>query len=342
MRTRRLIGVLGALVLTALGALAVPSAAQATAVVVSKATITSSPDDGCPSPWARDTYARTTTITPAGEGTYTVTIGDEGTFTTIAGAPSPGSPGTKIRAKVTGTLVGSGQFTVTGRLLGENALAELNGKNHQHGMYQDKCALPPAKTTGQWPLQFFEPEAKTSGINPWRWQYKTACETRTESSTADPDGNIVGRTCAATVEVTEATCKDPKVRIKVTNPNSHAALTARFGDANPVTLLPGKSETYVLTSGSVRVLAWGEYDRKGQSTVDRTIEYKAPTKCESTPAPTVPPTPNPGGGGAGTGTDTLPKTGVKLTAVVSAAIVLLAGGIVLAVVARRRRMTFTA
>lgn len=337
MRTRRLIGALAALVLTGLGVLAAPSAAQATAAVVSTATITNAPDDGCPSPWARDSYTRTTTITPAGEGTYTVAIADQGTFTTSAGAPSPGSPGTKIRAKVTGTLTGSGQFTVTGQLLGENALAELNGKTYQRGMYPNKCALPESKTTAAWPLQFFEPEATTSGINPWKWQYKTACETRTESSTAGADGNIVGRTCAATVTVTEATCKDPISSVIVTNPNSHATLKVSFGDEPPYAVLAGKTAAYRLdgTVTSVRVSAWAEHDRKVSAAFVETVTYKAPKAC---PAPTTGPTSNAGFGG---GAPTLPKTGFKVSAAAGTAGVLLAGGVVLLVVLRRRRVTFT-
>lgn len=166
--------------------------ADADTSVTSTATIRNAPDDGNPA-WARDTFTRTTTITPGEKaGTYLVKIADKGTFKTHKGAKSPNDAGTKMR-KDTGTLTGSGEFTVTGaKLRGHNGLNRLDGRIYHEGKYATKADVPTKFTTAHWALQFFKKGAQGSGITNWTWTYKTQCESMTQT----PDGvtgNITGK-----------------------------------------------------------------------------------------------------------------------------------------------------
>lgn len=183
-----------ALLLGALTVVPLGTAVHATETVTSKATVKNTPDDGCPA-WARDTFLRTTTITGPADGKYKISIKDEGTFTTEPGAKTPGDATKTIAAKVTGTISGTGEFTVTGTLLGSEALAALDGKTYDNVSYDCKSDVPASKTTGQWPLKFFAAGATTTGIDPWKWTYTTACEKRTESSVDGAAGNITGKVC---------------------------------------------------------------------------------------------------------------------------------------------------
>lgn len=192
MRKLRMTGALGALILATGVSVALATPAQATGPDVLKATIKDSPDDGCPA-WARDTFTRTTTITAAGEGKYKVAIVDKGTFVTQKDAATPGDPAATIQAEATGTITGSGEFTVTGTLIAD--LKQLDGKVFDNSGYACKSNVPAERTTGNWPKQFFTEGAQVSGIDPWTWTYKTACEERTESSAAAAEGNITGKVC---------------------------------------------------------------------------------------------------------------------------------------------------
>lgn len=211
--------------------------------VTSKATVKNSPDDGCPV-WARDTFTRTTTITSLGEGKYKVAIKDEGTFVTQPGSKTPGDASKTIGAEVTGSINGTGEFTVTGTLLDSTALAALNGKTYDNGSYDCKSDVPSAKTTGNWPLKFFAAGATTTGIDPWTWTYATACEKRVESSKAQPDGNITGKVCPSPSP--SASSSKPPTPKASTSPTVAASL--------PVT---GPGDTTLLVSIGAGLLGLG-------------------------------------------------------------------------------------
>lgn len=235
-----------ALLFGALFAAPFGTVAHATAApVVVSAQVKNSPDDGCPA-WARDTFTRTTTITPSGEGTNKVVIKDAGTFVTQVGAKTPGDASKTIGAAVTGTINGTGEFTVTGTLLDAPQLALLNGKTYDNGSYDCKQDVPAAKTTGQWPLQFFAQGATTTGIDPWTWTYKTACETRTESSTTEPVGNITGKVCPSASSSASATPS-------VSNPAPGASPAAEAASL-PVT---GNRPWLYAAAGGVALLVGG-------------------------------------------------------------------------------------
>jgi len=175
----------------------VTSPAQADAVHTSTVEITNTPDDGCPEPWARDTFKRTTTIT-AGDvaGTYKVAIADEGTFTTQVGAASPGDSAVPISMAVTGDLQGDGEFTVTGALKDAVSLAILEVE-YDNSEFDCKSDVPVERTTSKWPLRYFTDATLT--FDSWTWKYETACESRTESSTGTAGGegnNITGKVCS--------------------------------------------------------------------------------------------------------------------------------------------------
>lgn len=250
MNLRRTVGAaVSALILASLGVLAAAVPASATDAVALTATVKSTPDDGCPT-WARSTFIRTTTITLFGEGEFKVVIADEGTFVTQVGAKSPAGV-VDIAAAVTGSITGEGEFTVKGDLLEKSALDALDGKTFDNSGYACKADVPAERTTAKWPLQFFTEGAETSGIDPWKWVYKTGCETRTESSTAEPVGDITGLVCPTpeTPGPTPTVTGEPEPSVSASLP----APGAGGGDSLPTTGAP----TAVLVSGAVALLAIG-------------------------------------------------------------------------------------
>jgi hypothetical protein len=268
--------VIGVLTLSLAGA----GSAQATGPTwTSTATIKSSPDDNCPA-WARDTFVRTTVITPLGEDTFKVTIADKGTFTT-----NPTAAG--IKGKATGALVGSGEFTVSGELRNQVALKALNDKAFNLAGFACKANVPADKTTGNWPKQFFKDGAKVSGISPWRWTYTTACETKVESSVASENsGAMTGKVCPAVITTVAATCANAKAAVKVFNPNSHAKLSVRFNTGPTWHVKAGATQVHAFDAGSVQVKVDGR-------NIGVPYRYKPPTGCV-TASPTVSPTVEPG------------------------------------------------
>ena len=234
----------------ALALLGTPANATSPTHVTSTASIVSTPDDGCPA-WARDTFTRTTKITDAEPEVkaadveaenhphaYLVAITDDGTFVTKPGADSPGDAAVKIGTQVTGTLHGVGDFTVTGWLLHPDQLAALSGKTYDNAGYACKADVPAERTTGAWPLKFFKPGAKSSGIEHWTWTYATKCgdkasEQRTET-TEGATGNITGKTCpspspspSASASKKPASPTPPAVvSLPVTGPGSTGTLVA--------------------------------------------------------------------------------------------------------------------
>jgi hypothetical protein len=186
-----------ALILAIVGVFAGASAAYATDGVATKITITNTPDDGCPpgtTPWARDTFTRTTVLQHKGGTTWDVQITDDGTFTTQPGAKTPGDGALTITGGVTGKLHGTGHYTVTGTPKTEAEIKALGGWNN--AAYACKPDVPAERQTGAWAKRFFTDGATSTGIEGWTWKYWTGCEKRTES-TGGAEGNITGKTCPA-------------------------------------------------------------------------------------------------------------------------------------------------
>jgi LPXTG-motif cell wall-anchored protein len=249
---KRTIGVLGVVLVTAFSAVALATSAHATDAVTLTATIKSTPDDGCPT-WARSTFTRTTTIAVVEGGKYKVTIKDEGTFVTQVAAKSPAGA-VDIAAAVTGTIVGSGEFTVAGVPLGAEALDALDGRTFDNSAYPCKADVPAERTTGKWPLQFFAEGAETSGIDPWTWVYKTGCEERTESSTAQAVGDITGKKCP---EPTPTVTSEPTPTATVGPEPSTSATSAAPGVGGGGGLPVTGSSVPVVVAVAVALIAMG-------------------------------------------------------------------------------------
>ncbi|MEV0408254.1 hypothetical protein [Actinoallomurus sp. NPDC050550] len=178
---RRLLAVSTAV---AAGAFAVPAVAYAYTsgkLPTCTATFTNHPENSSP-PWALDAFTRTTTFAPGStDGTWTVHIRDAGHFTTVPGTKS--DSGDTIVNKVKGRFNGSGDYTVT----------STTAPHCVDGEQYDGTADP---STGQWPLHYFDKAATTTGINPWRWVYRTYCERMVEDSQyAHVQGSIAGKDC---------------------------------------------------------------------------------------------------------------------------------------------------
>lgn len=206
--------------------------------VTSTATVQNTPDDGC-APWARDTFTRTTVITAAPvavedtseldaakwqPGTYTVTITDSGTFTAQPGAKTPGDAGKTFGAAVTGTLHGTGHYTITG-FIDWSALAGLDGTTYNNDGAACKADVPAGAATSTWPLKFFKtkPEPKATGILGWTWTYTTKCgagagstpnETRTENEQGAV-GNITGKPCPSVPPTSPAASTAPSASVSM-------------------------------------------------------------------------------------------------------------------------------
>jgi hypothetical protein len=168
----------------ALGVLAVPAVAYAYSgkLPTCTATFTGHPENSSP-PWATDDFERTTTFAPgATDGTYTVHIHDVGHFTTIPGTKS--DSGDTIANEVTGSFSGKGDYTVT----------SATGPHCLTGSESYNGTGDPA--TSDWPLHYFDKGATTTGIDPWRWVYKTYCERMAEDSQyGKVQGSISGKDC---------------------------------------------------------------------------------------------------------------------------------------------------
>jgi hypothetical protein len=139
------------------------------------------PENSSP-PWALDTFTRTTTFAPgATDGTYKVHIRDAGHFTTIPGTKS--DSGDTIQDKVTGTFSGYGDYTVT-------------ATGSPHCVSGESYSGTGDPSTGQWPVHYFPAGATTTGIDPWRWVYRTYCERMVEDSQyGKVQGSISGKDC---------------------------------------------------------------------------------------------------------------------------------------------------
>jgi hypothetical protein len=145
------------------------------------ATFKDHPENSSPA-WALDDFTRKTTFTPGTkDGTWNVHIRDRGHFTTIPGTTS--DSGDPIQTKVTGSFRGEGDYTVT----------STTGPRCVEDEHYDGTAGP---STGEWPLHYFASGATTSGIDPWRWVYRTYCEHMVEDSRyGKVEGHITGKDC---------------------------------------------------------------------------------------------------------------------------------------------------
>lgn len=143
------------------------------------ATFTGHPENSNPV-WALDDFTRTTTFKALPKDKWAVHIHDAGHFTTIPGTKS--DSGDVVKNKVTGTFQGGGDYTVTSKT-------------------PPKCILTESYTgtggpsTGKWPAHYFGETATSTGIDPWHWDYATACEKMSEDSVTHTSGHMAGKTC---------------------------------------------------------------------------------------------------------------------------------------------------
>lgn len=208
---RQLLGLLGAVTLAGAGLIGFAAPAAAVVVPTDVAKVVSAPDDGCPTPWARDTFTRTTTLNDNGDGKTKVLVSDSGSFTTNKGQTAPMGGG-GIANKVTGLFVGSFDFLVDGAIKSTLptsgrtiSYSNVLCKPSNGGTDPNSPALP---TTGNWWNQYFNAGATTTGIDHWEWTYSTTCELLTETYDTAPIGNIFGLNC---VTATDPTLVQPTV-----------------------------------------------------------------------------------------------------------------------------------
>lgn len=204
----------------ALGILTMPAVAYAYTggkLPTCTATFTNHPENSSP-PWALDDFTRTTTFAPgATDGTWSVHIRDRGHFTTVPGTKS--DSGDVIQNKVIGDFHGSGDYTVTSTTRPHCVPSE----------HYDGTADP---SIGQWPLHYFASDATMTGIDPWRWDYRTYCEHMVEDSQyAQVQGHITGKDCP---EPTQSPTPTPTPTPTDSTPEpSPSDTTPSDGDTSP-------------------------------------------------------------------------------------------------------------
>jgi hypothetical protein len=164
----------------AIAVAAVPAVAYAhtSGVLTCKATFSAHPENASP-PWANDTFTRTTSFEKTAYGTWKVHITDLGHFTTIPGTKS--DSGDTIQNAATGLFAGRGDYKVS-------------SKATPHCVTGEHYSGSAGPTTGQWPVHYFT-DATTSGIDPWRWDYRTCREHMSEDSKAGTQGHLAGLEC---------------------------------------------------------------------------------------------------------------------------------------------------
>jgi hypothetical protein len=153
--------------------------AHTSSSTVCHATFSQHPENSSP-PWANDTFTRTTKFHDNHDDTWKVHITDRGHFTTIPGTKS--DSGDTIQNEVTGVFTGSGDYTVT----------SASGPTCVSGESYTGTGDP---ATSDWPKHYFGDTATTTGIDPWRWLYKTCREYMIEDSVKGTVGNIAGKAC---------------------------------------------------------------------------------------------------------------------------------------------------
>lgn len=360
---------LGALAI-ALGFLAAPFvgtvSAQATPEppVLITSYIQDHPDDGC-APWARDEFQRTTTIAKtATAGVYKVKITDNGSgvdasggFTTKKGANAPN--GGVIANKVLGSINGSGEYLVTGKLRQPLDLAmNFNGKTFNRSYAACKVNLLAKDQTANWPLQFFEttPVAPTTtGIKKWVWNYATSCEFMKQSEAGGISGNILGLKCVKPIApvLIQPTCEKPDLKlganitpvagithdIKLVHGKVIVTAKAKPGYAFPFktvdrwVLIPKKLNC---PTASASPTTSSSPSASASPTTSPTTKPSTTSSPSVTPVATVP-APNNGTGGGSTDGDTLPVTGTSLGIVLVGGALLIALGIGFVAMGQRRK-----
>jgi hypothetical protein len=222
MKTARLLGLLGALGLGAIGAAVVSVPAHAAAVPDCRTSVTNlidRPDSGITDTWALDTFTRTVQIcvvSPSAEtaaaalatSTYHAVVTDAGTFKTLA-AHSP-QAGTPLAADVPGTLSGgfTADFTAAPGFTDYNG--KLDGKTFTGNVGGDN------PSTGNWIATLFDGGIVSgSGLNDdWSWTYKTCTEQWVNANSGN-SGDITGLpTCPPP---TTAAAPDPSLPVTGAN-----------------------------------------------------------------------------------------------------------------------------
>jgi hypothetical protein len=172
-------------------------------------------DDGGNGNWAYDNFTRTlkvrtdTSVTPAtGDRAYKATVTDTGTWRAILGAYTPNQNGAhsglKIKHNANGTFTGTASYRF------QAPVADVPSAANVAKTLNDNFTKPTSgpDSTNQWYLQAFLPNkqsAVTGTIqNTWKWTYKDACESWTDSAAnndgqSNSAGNITGRVCPVPV-----------------------------------------------------------------------------------------------------------------------------------------------
>ncbi|GAA4615750.1 hypothetical protein GCM10023195_69660 [Actinoallomurus liliacearum] len=193
------------------------------------ATFVDHPENASPA-WALDDFTRTTTFEPGDtDGTWKVHIRDRGKFTTIPGTTS--DSGDPIQTKVTGSFRGDGDYTVTSA-----AGPQCADTEHYEG------TAGPA--TAQWPLHYFAADAgaATSGIDPWRWVYRTYCERMVEDSRYPKvDGHITGKDCPRPTPTPTPTDSAPEPSPSEPEPSASETTPSEEDTSSPATEAPAAS-----------------------------------------------------------------------------------------------------
>lgn len=176
--------------------------------------IVDSPDNDCPA-WARDTFARTTTLTKVDEGVYDVRFDGIGTFTAASG--------------ITGSLVEVIEYQVYGTLSDD-----ISSETVDFSGVACKGDSPELDKTSKFALRYFEDGAEAKPITNWSYVYDTGCESFTEDASSEAVGadTFVG-ICAVPEEptLTQPTCEVPEP--EVTLPETDGVVYEVKGDVTP-------------------------------------------------------------------------------------------------------------
>jgi hypothetical protein len=256
---RKAVGALMLAVAAFLGALALAGTAHATGSGGSGGGhvthIISSPDDGCPV-WARDTFDRTTKIEKMSEGVYKVTITDSGAFVTQAGAHTPGDASLTFATSFSGTLHGTGHYTVTGTPKTPTQVEALP-TTLNNSAYACKADVPGDRTTGNWPKRYFADGATVTGIEGWVWKYDTWCEHRVETPSG-AHGNIT-KACVqpSHSHETKSPCPSGSVTSPAASPTTTAPQSPYTSPVGTGTPTAHTSTTPVASTGSLPVTGPG-------------------------------------------------------------------------------------
>ena len=202
MKTKQVLGVIGALALTGLSTLILASPAQAAPECkVTETLLTNRPDNGLNGDWAHDTFTRTVTICgeapdKGGPWVYQAVVHDVGTFVTIAGptlAPGVTGPGLALAAGVVGTMDGGFTSTFTAPAEFDFGWEIYDGETYDGA---PSASQPDTNdpSTGWWIATLINSDAPVPMEN-WSWTYKSCNEqwiNNEDTNTDENGGNITG------------------------------------------------------------------------------------------------------------------------------------------------------